>query len=472
MTKSRKYSKNNAFTDNNGNFIQRAEKENNVIVGGKGKDHLRGSRGADTFVFSRGGNFDTINTRDNGQDTVQLKDIALSELVGLVRRGNDLIIVYDVNPIIKDDIVAGKLTDRQIKKAYKKGWIDAVMVKDHYAGSALGYIQFGDEPKISLEKFTQEYPVVLTNDRNKVRFGDNTDFIIGGTDKDIIYAGGGDDLIYSGQGNDILYGEAGDDALYGMEGNDTLYGGEGNDALYGMEGNDTLYGDEGDDYLNGGDGDDYLNGGSGNNMLEGGKGNDSLYGGSEADLYIFRKGDGQDIIYTGDNGLDVIEFKDMSLSDIKSLTRNGNDLIILYGDNDKITINNHYNNQAIGLIKVNDVKYSVEEIIDKIASDRPSVFSGRSLYAAESETEIEPKVDIFATQSQPTEKVLHIEKESGGLANNAFISEADIQRSTASMIDSLASSFTNSIGYSVSTVSGIASDESNYNIALAVSSIS
>lgn len=470
MKKSRNRFKNMASINNN--TIAGKKEEGNIFISGKGKDNFHGTRGADTFVFGRGGNFDRVSTRDNGLDTVQLKDTARSELVGVVRRGDDLIIVYDVNPLIKEDLVAGKLTDSQIKKAYKKGWLDAVMVKNHYAGSAIGYIQFGDEPKISFEEFMKEYPVVLTNDKNKVRFGDNSDFIIGGNKKDIIYAGGGDDLIYSGLGNDVLYGEAGDDALYGMEGNDTLYGGEGNDALYGMEGNDILYGDEGDDYLNGGDGDDYLNGGSGNNMLDGGKGNDSLYGGNEADLYIFRKGDGQDIIYTGDNGLDVIEFKDMSLSDIKSLTRNGNDLVILYGDNDKITINNHYNNQAIGLIKVNDIKYSVEEIIDKITSNKSQVFSGRSVYSSEPETEFQSKADIYANQSQLTEKVLHIEKESGGLANNTFISEADIQRSTASMIESLSSSFSNSIGCSISSLPGTVSDESNYNATLVVSSVS
>lgn len=471
MKKSKKRSNKEALTNNNDNTITKMKEEGNILSSGKGKDHLRGTRGADTYVFSRGGNFDRISTKDNGLDTVQLKDTTLSELVGVVRRGDDLIIVYDVNPLIKDDLVAGKLTDNQIKKAYRKGWLDAVMVKNHYAGSAIGYIQFGDEPKISFEKFMQEYPVVLTNDNNKVKFGDNVDFIIGGTKKDTIYAGGGDDLIYSGLGNDVLYGEAGDDALYGMEGNDTLYGGEGNDALYGMEGNDILYGDEGDDYLNGGDGDDYLNGGSGNNMLDGGKGNDILYGGNEADLYIFRKGDGQDIIYTGDNGLDVIEFRDMSLSDITSLTRNGNDLVILYGDNDKITITNHYNNQSIGLIKVNDIKYSVEDLIDKIADNKSQIFSGRSLYSSESETEFQPKADIYANQSLSTEKTLHIEKDPGSLANNTFISEADIQRSTASMIESLSSSFSNSIGYSIS-LPGIASDESNYNATLVVSSVS
>ncbi|TPI50913.1 calcium-binding protein, partial [Mesorhizobium sp. B3-1-8] len=71
---------------------------------------------------------------------------------------------------------------------------------------------------------------------------------------------------------DILFGLGSNDYLNGDYGNDILYGGAGDDQLEGGDsdaGNDTLVGQTGDDYLNGCDG---------------------------SDTYIYRPGDGNDII--------------------------------------------------------------------------------------------------------------------------------------------------------------------------------
>ncbi|MGQ5522911.1 calcium-binding protein [Chitinimonas sp. PSY-7] len=77
------------------------------------------------------------------------------------------------------------------------------------------------------------------------------------------------DYLYGMGGNDTLKGEAGADYLEGGLGNDDLQGGAGNDTLMGMADNDTL------------------NGGAGNDLLEGGQG---------VDTYIYKSGEGNDII--------------------------------------------------------------------------------------------------------------------------------------------------------------------------------
>ncbi|TFB42269.1 calcium-binding protein [Pseudomonas sp. F01002] len=79
----------------------------------------------------------------------------------------------------------------------------------------------------------------------------------------------------------------GDDAIWGDAGVNTLNGGAGNDSLHGMAGDDILAGGEGDDALYGETGDD---------LLEGGAGTDYLSGGSGSDTYLFKLGDGQDVI--------------------------------------------------------------------------------------------------------------------------------------------------------------------------------
>ena len=66
--------------------------------------------------------------------------------------------------------------------------------------------------------------------------------------------------------------------------------------MYGGWGDDTLDGQWGNDYLNGQWGNDTLYGGDGNDTLEGGAGNDVLNGGAGKDRFVFRAGDGVDII--------------------------------------------------------------------------------------------------------------------------------------------------------------------------------
>ncbi len=155
------------------------------------------------------------------------------------------------------------------------------------------------------------------NGADTLNGGGGKDILEGGKGDDFLYGGDGDDVLRGGSGNDTLEGNAGDDSLFGGAGNDTMGGGEGHDRLYGGSGADTLDGDAGADRLEGGEGNDFLSGGKhddrligdgGNDVLEGGKDADYLTGGEGADEFLFRKGDGVDVITDFEDGTDTIVF--------------------------------------------------------------------------------------------------------------------------------------------------------------------
>ncbi|MBQ7705745.1 MAG: hypothetical protein IJT73_10035 [Selenomonadaceae bacterium] len=146
--------------------------------------------------------------------------------------------------------------------------------------------------------------------------------IKGGKGADKIYGDEGNDTLLGGAGNDILYGEKDDDLLKGEAGNDTLYGGMGNDTLDGGKNNDVLYGNAGNDTLNGGEG---------NDTLSGGEGNDTLTGGAGADVFVYRLGEGNDVItdYTASQK-DKIQIVNATIS---SSVTSGTDVIYTIGEN-------------------------------------------------------------------------------------------------------------------------------------------
>ena len=120
-----------------------------------------------------------------------------------------------------------------------------------------------------------------------------------------------------------------------------------NKLLIGTAGADTLTGWSGNDSLTGAAGDDALIAGAGNDLLDGGLGNDSLDGGLGNDIYLFGRGDGQDVVADGvDTALgksNVIRFKPgVSASEV-SVARAGSDLIVsINGTTDKLTVKSFY----------------------------------------------------------------------------------------------------------------------------------
>ena len=137
--------------------------------------------------------------------------------------------------------------------------------------------------------------------------GDDALFGEGGLDK--LYGANGNDCLHGGDGNDFLYGQGNNDELFGEAGIDFLYGGDGNDELFGDNGADTLSGDNDDDTILGGAGADNLLGGFGDDLLDGGTDDDWLTGGFGIDSFVLRPGDGNDIVWDYQDGIDKFQLE-------------------------------------------------------------------------------------------------------------------------------------------------------------------
>jgi Ca2+-binding RTX toxin-like protein len=151
-------------------------------------------------------------------------------------------------------------------------------------------------------------------------------------------------------------------ALTATEGDDTLIGfANESNTLSGLGGNDTLIGANLVDTLKGNDGDDTLIGNAGNDTLEGGNG---------ADTYIFSKGDGTDTVNNvhSDTSADVVKFTDVLLTDLTSITRSSNNLILKYGLSDSVTVSNYFT----------DASYRVSQFQFANGDTLPQIIMGNS----------------------------------------------------------------------------------------------
>lgn len=242
--------------------------------------------------------------------------------------------------------------------------------------------------------------------------GEKNDILDGGTGSDIMIGGKGDDTYYvdnsgdvvteaanegtdkvyssisytlganienliltetsniNGAGNDldnVIKGNDGNNTLIGNVGTDEIHGGKGDDIIFGdyaanelvdkykannltdldlinaekaTDVNDTLYGDQGNDFIVGGGGNDQLIDSAGSN-----------------DTYLFHKGDGQDTINDA-GGADIIQFGSNVSKNNIALFMDGSDLVLSYGNNDTITIQNQdASNNQIETIKLADNTY-------------------------------------------------------------------------------------------------------------------
>lgn len=136
----------------------------------------------------------------------------------------------------------------------------------------------------------------------------------GGTIDGWVSLGGGNDRAFGSAEDDTIYGGDGDDRIVGMAGDDVLWGDAGNDMLSGQAGDDDLRGGAGNDDLLGGAGDDWLSGNDGIDTLRGGEGADTLSGGAGADRFVFRPGEGHDVVLDFQNGFDKLDIRGFGFS--------------------------------------------------------------------------------------------------------------------------------------------------------------
>ena len=200
----------------------------------------------------------------------------------------------------------------------------------------------------------------------------NIENIIGSRDGDTLYGNDGKNVIDGGGHIDLIHGFGGDDTLSGSN----LHGGSGDDLLLGDLNSSGLFGDEGNDvirsiasgYVNihGGTGDDTILSGSSSDTIFGGTGNDVLSGGGSTispgrgDTFLFRDGDGQDVIGDfGANAHNLIDLRTVAgLPSFAVLSTHfsqvGADTVIALNGGDSITLLN----VSVSSLQPDDFLYS------------------------------------------------------------------------------------------------------------------
>ena len=206
---------------------------------------------------------------------------------------------------------------------------------------------------------------------------------ISGTDKgDVIQGKSNHNLFIGGKGDDVFQGGYGKNAYiyHKGDGNDTIHengnestiyfedirrdevefsnqGGRGlnikvkgtkdsinikqyyihNDILLKFSDKTVLSGKNISLTVTGDDGDNDLYGYIGNDVLEGGKGNDTLNGGYGDDIYVYSKGDGNDVISDW-GGANILYFKNLSYNDVQFFKQDSNLLIKVKSTEETIVI--------------------------------------------------------------------------------------------------------------------------------------
>ena len=282
---------------------------NDSLSGGKGDDTLAGGNGNDKLLGGAGK--DSLSGGD-GKDTLTGgagKDIFV------YRAGDDTITDYDEEDKIK--IAAGSISKTSVdgKNVIFTIGDGSLTLKDA-VGKTLTIVDSDGKTNTSVVSGATKLTV---NDKTKSPLtAEDTVKIIDGSKRttpieifgndiaNTISGGKAADTIHGAGGNDSIVGNAGNDELYGDAGKDTLDGGAGADFLSGDASNDDLLGGAGNDTLSGGKGNDYLSGDKGNDSLWGGAGDDTLWGGDGSDIFLYKNGEGNDIISDYESSVDTI----------------------------------------------------------------------------------------------------------------------------------------------------------------------
>ena len=298
----------------------------NVIIGGKGSDTLQGAAGADSII---GGAGKDVLIGNAGGDTLyggKGKDI----LTG--GKGNDVFIVSNGEG---EDLITDYHSDEDIIKV-RGNILNATTVgstKDIVLNFKAGSVTLKNAKNLSLslvDTNDQSFVTVVGDDDGDVSVAadDSADSILKLSAGTIIFDASARSEAIKITGNirsNSIVGGSAEDSLYGDDGNDYLAGGNGKDRLYGQAGNDTLFGGAGADFLAGGEGDDSLKGGKGHDTLNGSKGDDTLIGGAGNNIFIYKNGDGNDVI------TDYKSSDQIRITGIYSTVTSENDFIINVG---------------------------------------------------------------------------------------------------------------------------------------------
>lgn len=257
---------------------------------------------------------------------------------------------------------------------------DALMSIESVLGGSGGDVLVGDALANMLDGASGDDFLMGGEGDDTLLGGDGADELAGGAGADILDGGDGFDIAYYGDATVGIFlhsgdlsqntGEAAGDSFTSIEGvratefNDeiivvedgiTVWAGAGNDLVTLVGLNSIAYGESGNDSIHGG---------VGNDVFHGGDGNDEIFGGSGDDIYVYVRGDGEDVIVEGATGgnVDVLQVSGVNGFTQTVISAWGKDLMIAIdpstpGGNDggSILIKDYLNMAG---------DYGVETIID------------------------------------------------------------------------------------------------------------
>ncbi|MBZ9674045.1 beta strand repeat-containing protein [Mesorhizobium sp. ES1-3] len=244
-----------------GNDVLAGGAGDDTLVGGTGSDYSNGEDGSDSYVFRRGDGSDTIEDFSLVATTATA-DINAAQALGVSATGytNTWIGGYlwqtSSNSLLK--LIASTGSDTLVLQ----GDITADDLTFSWTGVGADNLQLtiAGGPTGDAVRMDQQKTAVAKIEKLQLDG-------LGTMSLNVAASAGA-----------TVNAAAGPNIIFGLAGNETLNGNSSNDIIYGGAGNDNLNGFDGDDVLVGGVGNDILNGVSGN------------------DRYVFRRGDGTDII--------------------------------------------------------------------------------------------------------------------------------------------------------------------------------
>lgn len=310
-------------------------------------DAANGTQGND-FVFLKN-EAQTKYSALKGSDTIIINTAIGQTVEG--RCGDDIIVAGKGN----DYLVGG--TGRNTYIFYKGVGEDFVNYDNNYTGEEFDKLAFTD---INLDEaiFYQQGKNLI------IGFGNDKVTVLGALDelstKALIFKF--NDQVISLQ--NILEKPLSNIATSDIE--EYINGWKGIDILIGNNTNNQIFGFEGDD------------------SLTGGKGNDRLKGGTGIDTYHFSRGDGIDEVLEDSYATEAnhIAFKDINPADIQNVSFEGNDLVIQYGQDDKIILKNYIANShdsALSIQFADGITWHNTEIMAKVTfegSENSDVING------------------------------------------------------------------------------------------------
>ncbi|MCA2410802.1 calcium-binding protein [Rhizobium leguminosarum] len=354
------------------------EEGNDTLYGNENDDLLTGGVGNDTYGYARGeGNDTIIETADNSGslDRLIFSDIDASEIM-LRQKGNDLII-----EIAESTSGAGDG--------------GSILVKSSVAGDlehGIESIQFSDgtiwtkQDIISNISVIEPEGIIGTSGADSLEGSRGDDLIIGLAGDDALSGSFGDDVyVYSsGQGGDVINdgvnmsNEIDVLRLTDLTAADVMVARDGenltltiiasgevitvqkqflSDGYWGIEkiefsdgtswNRETILDIGRDDdapTVIGTSGNDTLNGTGDNDVFDGGQGNDVLVGARGSDKYLYRLGDGSDLIDEVDwlNDVDTLKLINISSSDVVAVHNGVNLQITITSTGDVITVKDQW----------------------------------------------------------------------------------------------------------------------------------